>query len=402
MRVLLCQHGSRRGYAVPRMLEQAGILEGLYTDTTAFSIIGRLAGCLKLGSPQRIKKLLNRIPCGIPRHKIFSTDKVLWFEITKNFRCFANKEKYEYIHWCKVLSRKMIKWGVGNADAIYNMYAENLEFIKYAKSKGLRIITDVYMNPQTKKIISEECERFPEWAKAYHSTGCINFLADVQIEEMIRLSDVLVCPSQWVIDGLSKLRSFDSSKIELVPYGCSINYNGQKNDPIPGRVLFAGRDVIRKGLPYLGQSAITLHSKNRNYDFRVAGVQNDNIRRQPLCRELNFIGQLTIEQMKSEFLSADVFVLPTLSEGFAGVCIQAMTAGVPVITTPCAGTPIRSGVDGILVPTRSVDALVNAIDECIQNRTMRNDLANAAYSSSEFFSEKRWSERLIKAISIYE
>ena len=398
MRVIVAQHGARRHYAIPRLLERAGMLEALYTDSSAYSPLGRVAAWLKPLSGGRLARLAHRVPRGVPREKVFSTDAVFWFEASRAFGSRARSEDFEYRHWCSVLSRRMAAWGTRHGDILYNMYCENLAFVEYAKSAGLRIATDVYINPQTKWIVAEECRRFPRWAEIYRSNDGIDAVSSACIEKMLALSDILICPSQWVIDGLVAFRAFDPSRVALVPDGCTLDYDGRRNQPVPGRVLFAGVDALRKGLPYLGQAATALRSRGRTYDFRVAGIEDRRVWNDPLCRDLHFLGRLTTEQMKQEFLTADVLALPTLSEGLAGVCTQAMAAGLPVVTTRCAGTTIQSGVDGILVPERDAAVLAEAIDECIQRRSFRQDLAEQAWAAAGYFSEEKWGQRLLPVL----
>ena len=74
---------------------------------------------------------------------------------------------------------------------------------------------------------------------------------------------------------------------------------------------------------------------------------------------------------------ADALVLPTLSEGSANVCHEARAAGLPVITTPNAGSPIRHGVDGLIVPIRDPQAIADAIVELMDEET-RSALSGAA------------------------
>lgn len=398
MKIIVCQHGARHRYAIPRMLEQEGILEGLYTDSTVYSRLGRVARFAKPLARGRVERLLHRVPQGVPKEKVFSTDAVFWFEMRQKFSQVTNGDASAYEHWCRVLSAKMRRWGVREADTLYNMYCENLAFVEYAKDQGVRIVTDVYVNPRTPQIMAAECERFPAWASLYDTNVGIDALADGRVEEMLRLSDLYLCPSQWVVDGLSTFSHFDASKVAVVPYGCSIDYGDARNRPVRGRVLFVGTDPLRKGLPYLGQAARCLRTKGRDYDFRIAGVEDEGVQCQSLCQDLNFLGKLAGDRMKAEYLAADVFVLPTLSEGFASACIEAMVAGVPVITTRCAGMMITSDVDGIIVAERDAVALAEAIDRCVQDRVLRESLAEQALVSSQSFSEESWHDRLSEAL----
>ena len=73
--------------------------------------------------------------------------------------------------------------------------------------------------------------------------------------EVAGLADILLCPSEWVATGVRELSPEHADKIRIVPYGCSINYEGRLNQPVRGRVLFAGSDIVRKGIQDLAEAA---------------------------------------------------------------------------------------------------------------------------------------------------
>jgi len=57
------------------------------------------------------------------------------------------------------------------------------------------------------------------------------------------------------------------------------------------------------------------------------------------------------------YRSADVFVLPTLSDGFAITQIEAMSHGLPVIATPNCASVVENGVDGLWCPQKTAEHL---------------------------------------------
>ena len=102
--------------------------------------------------------------------------------------------------------------------------------------------------------------------------------------------------------------------------------------------------------------------------------------------------------MTKEFLSADVFVLPTLAEGSAGVIYEALAAGVPIVTTRSAGSVITNGVEGLIVPERDPLALAEAIQSVIENRNLREAMALASKKTSARYTEAAWSGRLCEVL----
>lgn len=394
--VLACQHGARRRYAVPRMLEQSGMLAGLYTDSSAHSVLGKCAALFGGHAPKVVKRLAGREIRGVPGDKIFSSDAYNMYEIGQKVFRTEKKGVQRYQQRYEMLSRTMIKWGLQGADVVYTMHHENLDFIRWANTQGATIVVDVFISPLTYAVMAEEYAEFPDWG------GCPDEQAVLEEDRMWKetadLSDVLICPSEWVAEGVRTMTPEAAEKIRVVPYGCSIDYEGRTNHPVPGRVLFAGGYALRKGIRYLAQAATLLKTAVPDLDIRVAGMLPAEVVDHPICKDLNFLGKLNSDEMKQEFLSADCFALPTLSEGFAGVVAEAIGAGCPVVVTRESGSPIEDGREGLIVPSRKVEPLVSALQRMLLDRPFRDRCSAACLEKADMFTESMWMERLMPAI----
>ncbi len=75
----------------------------------------------------------------------------------------------------------------------------------------------------------------------------------------------------------------------------------------------------------------------------------------PLSDEVEWLGRLPHAEVPARMASADVFVFPSLFEGSAVVTYEAMACGLPCIVTAEAGSVVRHGRDGLIVPARDVD-----------------------------------------------
>jgi glycosyltransferase involved in cell wall biosynthesis len=80
-----------------------------------------------------------------------------------------------------------------------------------------------------------------------------------------------------------------------------------------------------------------------------------------------------------------LLLFPTLGDGFGLVMQEAMSCGLPVVTTPCGGGPecITDGVDGWLIPPRSIDAIVERLREAAANRGHVAAVGRAARARAE-------------------
>lgn len=395
-KILVCQHGARRRYAMPRMLNEAGMLSALYTDSSAESLIGKLVKLLGDNAPEAWKNFSRWNIQGLSHEKIYSTDRSFFIELVQKIFHMQKNGIQLYHQRHRVLSGRMKKWGLQGSNMIYSMYHENLDFVRWAKDQGALSLVDVFISPMTDQVMEQEATSFPDWADTI-DLYTIEFERKLW-KEAASLADVLICPSEWVAEGVRMVSPSVADKIRIVPYGCSIDFQGRVNRPVKGRILFAGRDPLRKGLHYLAQAATQLKGIIPELDVRVAGNLPESIVEHPMCKDLNFLGQLDGKQIQEEFLTADVLVLPALSEGFAGVVAEAIGAGCPVIVTREAGSPIVHEREGLIVPSRNIDALVSAIRRMVTDRPFRERCADECLKQIPFYKEEAWWDRLAPAI----
>jgi glycosyltransferase involved in cell wall biosynthesis len=393
MKVIVAQIGARHHYAIPRMLARSGHLEALYTDSCIHSGLGLFLNAIVPSSMRkgRLAKLLERRIDGVPTKHIYSTDRLLIDALLgpKSDSPSADVERAG-----EIFARAMMSWGTTrNATHVYSMFGEGIEFLRSAKNDGVKICVDVFITPIAHRIIAEERRRFPSW-EGYPSSG--EEMLEARIAEVFELADLLLCPGENVVAGVNLIAPHISHKIRIVPYGCGTDFGGRTNEPLVGRILFAGTAELRKGIHYF--AAATHDLKAHRWDFRVAGGVSDQIRRLPECSGLNFLGRLSRREMIGELLSADVMVLPTLAEGSATVVNEALALGLPVITTDSAGSMISNDENGLLVRERDAAGLALGIKSIVTNRSYRQVLALSAKQVYPSLSEASWSNRLLVAL----
>ena len=401
LKVIVAQMGARHSYAVPRMLHKHGALSRLYTDSCIATAPVRIAAALssRLYSPLS-GKLRRRSVHGIPASIVFSAPMVnirsaLTFSATLN-------ERYEVEN--KVFGRQMIRWGTADANVVYGMLGSGVPFWRYAKDRGLKIAADVFITPLWHRIVAREYEAFPDWEDALKEAPTDRVLIDSLSRATIEAADLLLCPSPAVLADLKTFAGELSPKFDNFPLAAIVPYasvvRSGKGTPMPGRVLFAGGANLRKGIHYLAKAASILKGCGHHYEFRVAGIVSNRIRRHPATHALNFLGHLPKERMEEEFRCADIFVLPTLAEGSASVVYEALAFGVPAITTQSAGSVVTHGKEGLIVPERDSDAIAMAIEKIVRNRGLRAAMAEAALATAANFDEGSWGNRLVEALTV--
>ena len=83
----------------------------------------------------------------------------------------------------------------------------------------------------------------------------------------------------------------------------------------------------------------------------------------------------------------------------AVVTLEAMAAGLPVITTPNAGSCVRDGVDGFIIPAGDANALTSAMEHLLTDRSLRQTMSRSARERAAEFTWEKYEGRLIGALS---
>lgn len=129
-----------------------------------------------------------------------------------------------------------------------------------------------------------------------------------------------------------------------------------------------------KGHDIFIRAAAAIAPRFPNVCFSIAGGVLDKayfeelqsmVRGMNLSGRFHFVGSIT--DLQQQLSTADIFVLPSRSEGFSNAIVEAMAASLPVVATNVGGNAeaVQSGVSGIIVPTEDPEALADAISQLL-------------------------------------
>lgn len=406
-RFAVAQIGARMHYAVPSLLYRANALDKLYTDLCADVGWGRILGQT---IPNRfrsnaIRRLLSRTITEIPSEKIVAFN---WFGLKRYLQGARAQEPASALRHLASANAEfgnlVARFGIGSANALYAFNAAALEIAMSAKRKGIWIALEQVGAPISwdELLLADERRAWPGWEHQGTELEDWKRLADRESREWA-LADKIVCASSFVVDRVRELGG-PAEKCEVVPYGVdsarfsSIKREGRQKDE-PLRVLCVATVQLRKGVHYLMQAAERL--RNQNVRIRLVGqlrVADWAIRK--LQSVMDVVGPVPRSAIREEFCNAHVFVLPTLSEGSATVCYEAIASGLPVITTPNAGSVIRDGREGYIVPIRDPEAIADRIASFEVDDDRLRQMSNNALLRAQEFDLDHYGNRLIRVLGI--
>ncbi len=178
-------------------------------------------------------------------------------------------------------------------------------------------------------------------------------------------------------------------------------------DPENLHLLFVGYITPRKGVDTLVESFKIL-VKDYGIDNLILDMVGDASRSPDLlagieryCQDagiqdrVKFHGRVSEERLEELYSLADIFVFPSVWEGFGMVLIEAMHNRLPIVTTDAGAIPflVKDGVNGFLVPVKDAEKLAQATRKLIESPQLRREIGETNYKVADQF---RWGESLSK------
>ena len=207
----------------------------------------------------------------------------------------------------------------------------------------------------------------------------------------MQMADQVVCISQFAKGQLMRIsRPDDWPKFQVCRLGvdpAQFTFTARKTANATVKVLCVGRLSPAKGQVLLVQACAQLRDKGLDFSLTLVGDGPDRqrveqaIASHKLGAHISLTGSLNQEAVKAQFARADVFVLPSLAEGIPVVLMEAMSSGVPCVSTPVNGIPelIEHDCTGLLATPGDVDSLTRQLTRLIQQPQLRQSLAHAAH-----------------------
>lgn len=213
-----------------------------------------------------------------------------------------------------------------------------------------------------------------------------NNIESFLLKKVICVADRIIVLDQKTKDSLMPFCGLKLSKLGNPFSDELLKITVSREKRVEKKIIFVGHMVKTKGIMELLEACydiegISLYIYGPSNEQEEADV-NKFIAQHPFKGKLNICGLKPLNFVYQEMCSADLFVLPTYTEGFPYVIMEAMACGCPIISTPVGAIEEMltsdEGLLGYLVPVKDSQALKERILYCLANREKSLSLGEKA------------------------
>jgi colanic acid/amylovoran biosynthesis glycosyltransferase len=216
----------------------------------------------------------------------------------------------------------------------------------------------------------------PTWSFTVHGPEEFDKAPLIGLAEKLRRCAFAIAVSSYGRSQLYRWTKYDDwTKVHVVHCGIDQRSVDASTGAAPSnqRILCVGRLCEQKGQLLLIEAARRLVAKGKHFELVLAGGGElrreieELIARYNLHDYIRVTGWINSDKVRDEILAARALVLPSFAEGLPVVIMEAMAMRRPVISTFIGGIPelVCVGENGWLVPAGDIDALVEAIEACL-------------------------------------
>ena len=226
-------------------------------------------------------------------------------------------------------------------------------------------------------------------------------ITDSQQSKLDIIRNLPVITEKVTIISIAANRSYqplsrEDVQVTLARYGLDFPY-----------LLYVGSIEPRKNLIRLLQAYAMLHAWSPRWHLVIVGARNfwksspvaEAVEKQNLKEWVHFTGYIPETDLPALYNGADLFVFPSLYEGFGLPVLEAMACGTPVVTSRTSSLPEVAGDAALLVDPHNVDEIAAAMQRVLSDPGLAGELCAKGLARAAEFS---WERTARETIAVYE
>jgi glycosyltransferase involved in cell wall biosynthesis len=360
----------------------------------------------RLSEPFDVRLALRSVPSGVSASQVTRAASLLaWLEYGTRIAGLSSA------HAARVQSLRKRELRVRMAEdlraddgAAMVPYQIALESLRRCGQLGIRsiLVYPIAHHRYMRNLLNEEAALQPEFAATLQMVTS-GPGEEEQLDEECALADRILTFSSFHTRTFVEM-GIEKAKFIEVPLGVDFSLfrpNGalQRAPDRRFRVLFVGQITQRKGLSYLVEGFQKAHIPDSEL-LLVGDIRGTDSPWRDVPGVRHLPAQLRTA-LPAIYAAADVFVMPSLIEGFCLTAMEAMASGLPTIVTPNAfgDAVVRDGVEGWTVPIRDSDAIAECLVRLHDDPEQRREIGARARRRAEDYSWETYERRIVAAVS---
>lgn len=165
------------------------------------------------------------------------------------------------------------------------------------------------------------------------------------------------------------------------------------------KILFPLRKPLEKGAIYMIEAAKIIHQNNPALRFTSYGNYDG-----PVPEFIDHRGFVSLDSLIDLYAESDIFILPSLAEGFSLPVLEAMSSGLATISTVNGGSEqyIENGVNGLLVPHSDPFSIANSVQRLLSSPDLFRTIVMGGIKTAEDYSYPKACDRFLRTIKCLE
>lgn len=303
--------------------------------------------------------------------------------------------------------RDSAKWidkrGLGEeSDLIIAQYTSALEPFRASRQAKKLLMYPIAHHAWMTEFLGAEGSHNPHWAPFLQGHD-LTREERANLDEEIHRADLVLLPCSFARDTFVD-SGVDPGKLRILSLGVDFDevaatpHTTSPSGPL--ELLFAGQINQRKGIGYLLEALAT--TTTSDWHLTLIGGASAAIRErlESDYPSVAIKGTMPRWELKRHMAQADVFVLPSLAEGFGLVALEAMSMGTPAIVTPrtFGADIVTSGEDGWIVPAGDAVRLSETLESIARDRIRLPVISNAARKTAQRYTWKSYARAATRLI----
>jgi glycosyltransferase involved in cell wall biosynthesis len=409
-RTVVVHRGARDGYQVAAALAEAGLLERLVTDLYwpadcpwASKLVLQAGGSIR-------QMLLARYSPSLPSSLVTQT---LFCGLISHFLDKSSKSPFSWRRRATRWTDRVMGHTAGDKAFKTNSHLLSYSYYGYHAFSTFNrpgILFQAHPHPiSVRRILRRELESNPDCSESLLKEWELSLPQEDfgRLVEETRMAACILTASSFTRQTLLE-NGIDASTIHVAPYGIDRTRFSlapaeiRRSTSGKLKLLFVGTISQRKGIKYLLEA---LRLVGNDVELTVCGrVVDDLSLFKPFGSQVTVQPSVSAAELLKAYRAADLFVFPSVVEGFGQVLLESLACGLPVLTTTRTAAPdlIRPGIEGFIVEPCRPDALAERIEWALANRRQLSDMRQEASRTAAAFTWIRFRKTIVDIVRAFQ